>query len=123
MEDDEKQDREWEALHARLQRCLSAWGTEDPFGHGDYLIVDDNYGYRRHTVEVHQLHMLRPEIVKQVHGILREFPGWEVVISVDVPGTEHTWPRMGLTLDPSKIVDNLRREYLPKEAQNYRYGA
>jgi hypothetical protein len=121
-DDSDKQGRDWGALHGLISETLRQFGTEDHFGKGDYLLVDDNYGTKYHQVEVHRLHMLRPIVIQSLQPLLREFPGWQIVVAVDIPGTEGMWPPMGLRVQPDTIVDDLQRHYLPKEFQDFQYS-
>jgi len=93
---------------------MARWGVDEPLGNGDYLIVDDNYGWRRQKVEVHNLKMLKAEIVKALQALLKDFPNWTIVMAVDIPGKEH-WPVMGFTIRPHGIIDGLLRKVLPEE--------
>jgi hypothetical protein len=120
-DEDAKQEREWESLFRRIAALLKRFGTQDAFGRGDFLLVDDNYGWKLQKIEVQRLHMLRPEIVKNLRRLLREFPDWEITIAVDVPGTESTWPNMGVIIRSHEVVDGLQREYLPDEFQMMEY--
>jgi hypothetical protein len=120
-EDSAQQEREWGSLYASILEKLRQFGKGDRSGKADYLLVDDNYGWSRHTIEIHGLRMLQPAVVKSLQGLLREFPNWEIVIAVDIPGTENTWPRMGLTVRVDEIVDDLRREFLPDEFRKLVY--
>jgi hypothetical protein len=122
--DEERQGEEWDALYARIKTLLSHWGVEDYIGRSDYFIVDDNYGYRRQTIEIHNLKMLNPKIVDSLRGVLKDFPGWEIVVVVDIPGKEKAWPPMGVTVRGKEIIDGLQRQYLPDEFRNvYYFGA
>ena len=40
-DDDEQQDREWQALYRLVVQTMAQWGVDNAFGKGDYLIVDD----------------------------------------------------------------------------------
>jgi hypothetical protein len=117
----EEQERMWELLYDQIKRVVQHFGTEDYLGGADYLLVDDNYGWRRHTIEIHKLPMLNPELVRQLQSLLEHFTDWEIVIAVDIPGTETTWPRMGITIRRHEIIDGLQREYLPSEFRAVRY--
>lgn len=114
VEDDRQQDLEWESLYKLVVKTLAPWGVDNPFGKGDYLIVDDNYGWRRQKIEVHALKMLKAEIVLELQALLKEYPNWAIVMAVDIPGKEH-WPLMGFTIRAHEIVDGLQRKYLPEE--------
>jgi hypothetical protein len=101
--------------------CGGRFGKEDLLRYGDYLIVDDNYGWRRHTIEIHNLRMLDPRLVSILRSLLDNYPDWEVIIAVDIPGTETTWPRMGLTIRKREIIDGLRREFLSVEYRSLHF--
>lgn len=113
-----EQEEVWSTLYDQIVGVLQRFGTEDPFGEADFLLVDDNHGHRRHTVEIHRLRMLDPTLVKMLRVLLQELPNWEIVIVVDVPGTESSWPPMGLIVRQGEIVDGLRREHFPVEFRN-----
>jgi hypothetical protein len=111
---DEQQDKEWNALYQGITHLLTRWGIEDYRGRADYLIVDDNYGYRHQSIEIHNLKMLKVEIVKELQSLLKDYPNWTIVMSVDIPGQEH-WPPMGVTIRNHEIIDGLQRKYLPEQ--------
>lgn len=119
-EDDERQCDEWDALYQHVLKVMQKFGVEDYRGRADYLIVDDNYGFRRQSIEIHKLKMLNLEIVKSLQGLLKEFPDWTIVIAVDIPGKEGIWPPMGVTIRAHEIIDGLQRQYLPPEFQNFK---
>lgn len=112
---DAAQARSWLKLYRKILKVLRQFGTEDHFGKADYLLVDDNYGWTRHTIEIHKLRMLDPALVKQLRPLLDDLEDWEIVISVDIPGTEDTWPPMGLIIRKHELIDGLQREFLPEE--------
>jgi hypothetical protein len=117
-----EQERTWGILYGRISAALKQFGTEDHFGDADYLLVGDNYSWKRHTIEIHKLRMLNPSLVEMLQESLHDFKDWEIVLAVDVPGTETAWPRMGLTIRAQEVVDDLKREYLPSEFQSVRFG-
>lgn len=123
---DDRQAEAWEALYDQIVRLLRKWGVEDHRGHGDYLVVDDNYGWERNTIEIHRLKMLKVEIIQALQALLREkkllhgIPQWDIVILVDIPGKEGQWPPMGVTIRANEIIDGLQRQYLPPEFQNFK---
>lgn len=114
IEDDPQQEQEWEALYKLVVKTMAQWGVDNAFGKGDYLIVDDNYGWRRQKLEVQNLKMFKVEIIKALQSLLKDFPNWAIVMAVDVPGKEH-WPSMGVTIRAHEIIDGLLRKYLPEE--------
>jgi hypothetical protein len=122
----EQQGCEWLRLYRRIKTVLKRHGREDHwndegFHVADYLIVDDNWGNLSHKVEIHNLQMLQPTVVKSLQSVLRDYPEWDIIVEVDVPGTEESWPPMGLIVRDDKIYDALEREHLPKEFQSLAY--
>lgn len=115
----DQQGAEWEALYAEIKTVLAPWGVEDAFGKGDYLIVDDNYGWNGQKIEIHSVRMLKVPIIEHLHALLNSFPDWQIVIAVDIPGKEH-WPLMGVTIRKHEIIDGLRREVLPAEFEDFK---
>src|SRR5512143_1949863 len=97
IEDDPQQEQEWHALYKLVVKTMAQWGVDNAFGKGDYLIVDDNYGWRRQKLEVQNLKMFKVEIIKALQALLKDFPNWTIVLAVDVPGKEY-WPSMGVTI-------------------------
>jgi hypothetical protein len=66
--------------------------------------------------------MLQPVIVDGLQKVLDSFADWEIVIAVDIPGTETAWPRMGVTIRKHEIIDGLQRQYLPDEFKDIAYS-
>jgi hypothetical protein len=116
--DEAVQQRTWLILYRKVLGELREFGTEDHFGDADYLLVDDNLGAPRHTVEIHKLRMLDPSLVRALRSLLQDFEGWEIVVVVDIPGNEDKWPPMGLIIRKKEIIDGLYRGYFPAEFRN-----
>jgi len=115
------QEREWEILHDRIDALLGRFGTKNAFRRGDYWIRDDNWGLHEHSIEIQNLALLEPAIVESLRRIVSDYPDWEIVVSVDVPGTENAWPRMGIVVQPNKIIDGLQRDFLPEPFRSLHY--
>lgn len=118
---EDRLNQEWDELYERMKTILQKYGEDDIDG-GDYYLVDENFGRYAHQIEMHQLHMLRPEIIQSLQALLVDYPDWEIEVSVSVP--EHDIsidPGEGLTLLDDGIVDALDRLLLPKEYRGLRY--
>lgn len=115
------QEAEWELIYNEINRVLEPYGKEDAFGKGDYLLVDDNWGNHQQKIEVQNLNLIKPEIVKSLQKILAPYPDWEIVIAIDVRERKVDWPPMGLTVRSDEIIDGLQRQYLPTEFQTLKY--
>jgi hypothetical protein len=109
---------EWQILHDRIAEVLDRFGKQDPFGRGDYLLVDDDWGDYRQKLEVQNLSLLQPHIIKSLQALLVGYPDWEIMFRVDIIDKENEWPAMGLIIHEDEIIDDLHREYLPEEFRN-----
>ena len=75
----------------------------------------------RQKLEVQNLSLLQPHIIKSLQVLLVGYPDWEIMFRVDVIGKENEWPAMGLIIHEDEIIDDLHREYLPEEFRNFVY--
>ena len=114
-------ERIWQSLHDKATEVLNGFGKKDYRGRADYWIVDDDWGLDFIRVEAQNLQMLRPVVVDRLQRIIVDFPGWHIAIRVDVPGTEKTWPLMGILIFRDRVIDHLKREYLPAEFRQITY--
>jgi hypothetical protein len=78
-------------------------------------------GWYQHKIELQNLALLKPAVIKSLQRLLATYPDWEIVIAIDIPGKENEWPSMGLVVRDEEIVDGLKREYFPNEFQNIQY--
>lgn len=88
----DKQGCDWLRTYKRIKTVLKPYGkadyvTEDGLQVADYYLVQDNWDGPLHQVEIHNLRLLHPAVVKSLQGVLRDFPEWEIIIRVDVPGS------------------------------------
>jgi hypothetical protein len=118
---DNAHERIWQSLHDKATEVLDVFGKKDYRGRADYWIVDDDWGLDFIRVEAQNLQMLRPVVVAGLKRVLVDFPGWHIAVRVDVPGTEETWPLMGILIFRDRVIDHLKREYLPAEFRQIIY--
>jgi len=114
----------FERLRDRTHNQLKRFGQPDfrpAQSHGDYSLHGDYSGYPEVVVFVSNLRMLQPAVVAALQELIREFPGWQITMTVAVRGHCDDWPRMGLYVRPHEIIDGLQRQYFPKEYQNIEY--
>lgn len=119
--DNSAHERIWQSLHDKATEALDAFGKKDCFGKADYWIVDDDWGLDFIRVEVQNLQLMRPVVIDRLKQILADFPGWHIAVRVDVPGKEKSWPLMGVLVLHDRVIDRLKREYLPEEFRSLRY--
>ena len=112
----------FEALRNRVEGIFQQFGTPDSLTRdGDYTVQGDYLGSAEVVVFVGNLELLRPEIVDQLQQIVREFSGWQIVMTVAVRGHYDDWPNMGLYIRPNEVIDGLQRQFLPKEFRDIEY--
>ncbi|ABM93335.1 hypothetical protein [Methylibium petroleiphilum] len=81
---------EWSVLYGRLLEELAVHGRNDPFGDGDFYLIDDDYGSKQQKIEVTSSGSFTPALVTGIQRILASFPGWEVIVSLPSDnGVEH----------------------------------
>jgi hypothetical protein len=119
--EDDEQTNAWERFYARVRNVLRAFGSENHFGKADYLVLDDNYGWRETHIEVHHLKMLAPAIISQLQALLPADRSWQISVAVCVPDRTPDWPVMGLTIRSHEIIDGLKRQYFPEPYRSFHY--
>ena len=116
--------KSFENLRDRADGLLQRFGAPDyqPHqSHGDYSVHGEFGGYPEVVVFVSNLKMLQPPVINALQDIVREFPEWQITVTVAVRGHYDDWPNMGLYVRPNEIVDGLQRQYFPKEFQDIEY--
>lgn len=109
--------------------CDLVDGVLERFGRPDYL-PDQPYGdfqvhfdyseYPQVRVFVDNLKLLLPPVVAALQQLVKDLPGWQIDLRITTRGHKD-WSNMGISIRADEIVDDLRREYLPKEYQDLVY--
>jgi hypothetical protein len=121
QKDKTKHKKEWRELYDRIKGVLQRFGKDEAVG-GDYFLVDDIIDPNTHLVEIHELDMLRPEIMSSLQRALIGFPDWQVKVFVICPEEQTIIsPENGLLLRSDGIVDTLDRTLLPAKYRGLRY--
>jgi hypothetical protein len=118
-----EQQRDWHLLHDAITRILDRYGVKNHLRQGDYWLLDENWGRYSQQLEFQNLQLFHPVILGALQDLLPQFPHWCITIRVDVVGKEDEWPGMGVLVYRDRMVDDLRREYLPARFQNIIFGA
>jgi hypothetical protein len=114
----------FESLRDRTFDLLERFGEPDYQPHrsqGDFFVHGDFTGYQQVVAFVHNVKMLQPRVIEALQRLIKDFPGWEVEVTVAVHEHYDDWPRMGLYIRPHEIIDGLQRQYFPKEFQSVEY--
>jgi hypothetical protein len=84
-------------------------------------VDSDYFGYTEVVIFVDDLALLHPAIVSKLQQIIKDFPGWQIIVTVTVRGHPDDWPDMGLYIRPDEIIDALQRQYFSQEFQGLEY--
>jgi hypothetical protein len=114
----------FERLYPQVKDLMRRFGQPDYLperSHGDYTVHGDYGGYPEVVIYVHYLALLQPTTVYALQNLIKEYPGWQLTVTVAPWDHLHDWPNMGLYVRPNDIVDGLQRQYFPKEYQHIEY--
>ena len=114
-------ERVWQSLNDKATEALNAFGTKDYRGWADYWIVDDDWGPDLLQVEVKNPRLLQRDAIGALKRVLDDYPGWQITVQVFARQNEPPLPPMGLVISDGRVVDDLKREYLPPEFQQLSY--
>lgn len=113
----------FERLCDLVETVLERFGRPDYLPdqpYGDFQVHCDYRDYPQVVVFVDNLKILLPPVVDALQQLVKEYPGWQIDLRITTRGHED-WPSMGSSIRADEIVDDLRREYFPKEYQNLAY--
>ncbi len=85
------EDAEWQALYGSLLAALRRHGVHDPFGGGDFYLVEDDYGSTQHKIECSSASAFTPALAEEIQQVLKPFDRpWQVIVALPAVGaTEH----------------------------------
>jgi hypothetical protein len=113
---------QFESLRNSVIQLMKQFGKPDFVdGKGDFCVIGDYWGYPQIKIDIHELALLQPNIVRSLQQVLSRFPEWEIVYTVVVEDHLYDWPDMGLYIRSHEILDTLQRQYLPKSLQDIKY--
>jgi hypothetical protein len=114
----DEQEREWQAIYEGLRALLARHGRDDPYGEGDYWIIDDNWGCCGHKVEVHQPRIVTREVAQGVQNLLRDLPlrnAWYVIFSLAPADPRYRGEAEGIKVTADAIEEHWDRDRLRAE--------
>jgi hypothetical protein len=114
----------FERLYPRVDALLERFGRPDFLPgqrKGDFSVHGDYSEYPQVVVFIHNLELLRQQVVDAIQQLLKEFPGWQVDLMVGLWDHLQDWPNMGISIRADEIVDGLQRVYFPPEYQDLTY--
>jgi hypothetical protein len=67
-----------------LISVLRKFGKNDPFGEGDFWLVDDNWGDWTQKLTVNNIGVLTREFVDQLKQVMVQFSAWRLMVTLEV---------------------------------------
>jgi hypothetical protein len=103
-------DDEWKRLYEDLRKSFNTLGIEDPYGEGDYWLVDDDYGDTTHKLCVHSKTFLTLALIRSIQQALAAFPHWRVMLQIEFPITGVAHASSGLIIYHHTIEEHWDRK-------------
>jgi hypothetical protein len=88
---------EWTILYNAVRDVCKKFGHEDPYGHGDYWVVDDNWGGVSQKIVVSDL----SEAIRK-NNLL----GAEIIVALDMDLPKGKISNMGLIVDSKGAIEH-----------------
>ena len=102
-------DEEWKVVYDAIREVCGRHGTEDPYGKGDYWVVDDNWGGVSQKLVVSSPKFLTPKLVAELADCIArtKLYGAQVLVALDfnLPGKKLP-PMMGLMIDSQGATEH-----------------
>ena len=99
---------EWKILYDAVREVCSRHGKEDPFGNGDYWVIDDDWGGVTQKIAVYSASFLSPKLVIELASCIEKtgLYGAQIVVALDLEiPDEKLQPMMGLSIDSAGATE------------------
>ncbi|MES2927924.1 MAG: hypothetical protein V4843_13955 [Pseudomonadota bacterium] len=93
---------EWKVLYDAVHAVCAKYGTEDPYGGGDYWLVDDNWGGVSQKLVVSSPTFLTPALVAELAACIEktQLYGAQILVALELNAPAGKLPpMMGLLID------------------------
>lgn len=101
---------ETQAMYDELGELLAQYGKSDPFGNGDFWIVDDKWGSSSHVVCIFNISFLTPQLATEVQRLLQgRFPAGRVRFQIEVLEPNIEIPLPGIRVLAGEIIEDWDR--------------
>jgi len=108
--------REWDALHQRLDKFLSARGKSDWRGRGDYYLFDEESGHLDQSITIYRIEFLTRELVGEIQDILKDgYADWCVYVVLDLIPPVDDVTSDGIVIYADRIVEKWDRALVTKQ--------
>jgi hypothetical protein len=114
---------EWETLYQALGVVCARHGKEDPYGNGDYWVVDDCWGGVTQKVVVFSPRFLTPQLVAEISKCIGEtgLLGAQVIVALDLNLPGGKLPPSGVVVDSHGAIEQWDLDLIRKRVGQYFY--
>lgn len=110
LEEERAHELIWKKLFDEIEALLKDFVHRGLIGLDNYWLVDEDWGWDVLQIEL-PLTAVWPALVGRLQDILVQYPDWR--ITVRVADRPEGWPGMGIIVSRDRVVDDLKREFLP----------
>ena len=98
---------EWEILYQAICTVCARHGKEDPYGNGDYWVVDDCWGGVTQKIVISSPRFLTPQLVTEISKCITEtgLLGAQVIVALDLNLPGGKLPPMGMIIDSHGAIE------------------
>jgi hypothetical protein len=96
-------EKDWSSLFVSLNSVLAPLGVANPYGEGDYWLVDDYYGDTAHKICVHNPMLLNSGLIASIQNVLTSYPNWRVLIQMEFQMNGETVPPEGIVIFANRV--------------------
>lgn len=78
---------DWNNLYQKLCHLLLKYGKNDPYGNGDYWVVDDDWGEMQQKICIFKPEVLQHKLLADIQLLLSgTCSKWTVIIAIEIDG-------------------------------------
>lgn len=109
-------DEEFAEVFYRVYGCMQRYGKKKNFAqYVDYEVYESSWGLSQVLLRIMNLHVLNARIVAKLRRILKNKPGWEIMVRIEDDDDVTDCLAKGIRIRTHEIVDALQRDCLPPE--------
>ncbi|MES2538377.1 MAG: hypothetical protein V4632_21165 [Pseudomonadota bacterium] len=111
----ESQFSEWRSLYNEILSFLEGYGRNDPFGEGDFWLLDDNLGGGVHKIYIFNISMVTRELVEGLMKLLTDqYLGWQIMLILDMKCPAGEVPPEGIIVHANFFEEFWDKDQLKK---------
>ncbi|WP_022721489.1 hypothetical protein [Rhodopseudomonas sp. B29] len=117
--------REWRMLHHAVVQVVDCYVCKfAKAARAVWVSSKRSPGCYSQFITLHDMQLLRPEMLSALQTLLAEFKDWSIEIQVAAPNGERTWDWRDMMIEIShdRIIDRMQHDLLPAHLRDVRFG-